>query len=87
MSLSILDRFRCLSAFARDCGGAVYIWTAFGIIGMVGFAGMAVDMSYFYVARNQLQTSADSAALAAAMRMQNTTSMKAEAKKYLEKKS
>ena len=69
-------------SFRDDCRGAVYIWTAFGIIGMLGFGGLAIDMSYFYVARNQLQTSADSAALAAAMRMSNTTEMKAEAKKY-----
>ena len=49
---------------------------------MVGFAGLAVDMSYFYAARNQLQTSADAAALAGAVRMASSTAMKAEAKKY-----
>jgi len=67
---------------AHDCRGAVYIWTAFGIVGLVGFAGLAIDMSYFYVARSQLQTSADSAALAGAVRMSNSTEMKVEAKKY-----
>ena len=71
-----------LVSLANDCRGAVYIWTAFGIIGLVGFAGLAIDMSYFYVARNQLQTSADSAALAGAVRMSNSAEMKAEAKKY-----
>ncbi len=69
-------------SFRDDRRGAVYIWTAFGIIGMLGFGGLAIDMSYFYVARNQLQTSADSAALAGAMRMSNVAEMKAEAKKY-----
>ena len=49
---------------------------------MLGFAGLAVDMSYFYVARNQLQTAADAAALAGAIRMSNVSDMKAEAKKY-----
>jgi len=73
---------RRLAAFRRDCGGAVYIWTAFGILGMLGFAGLAIDMSYFYVARNQLQTSADAAALAGATLMSNTAAMQAEAKKY-----
>ena len=53
-----------LTAFREDCRGAVYIWTALGIIGMLGFGGLAVDMSYFYTMRGQLQTSADSAALA-----------------------
>ena len=71
-----------LTAFRRDCGGAVYIWTAFGILGMLGFAGLAIDMSYFYVARNQLQTSADAAALAGATLMSDTNAMRAEAKKY-----
>jgi Flp pilus assembly protein TadG len=70
------------ASFRDDCRGAVYIWTAFGIIGMLGFGGLAIDMSYFYAMRGQLQTSADSAALAGAMRMSNATEMKAEAKKY-----
>ena len=71
-----------LVSFRDDCRGAVYIWTAFGIIGMLGFGGLAIDMSYFYAMRSQLQTSADSAALAGAIRMSNATEMKAEAKKY-----
>jgi Flp pilus assembly protein TadG len=75
-------KFQILKNFARSEGGAVYIWTAFGIIGMLGFGGLAIDMSYFYAMRGQIQTSADSAALAGAMRMSNTTEMKAEAKKY-----
>jgi Flp pilus assembly protein TadG len=75
-------RRRRLEAFCRDRAGAVYIWTAFGILGMLGFAGLAIDMSYFYVARNQLQTSADAAALAGATMMSNTTAMQAEAQKY-----
>ena len=29
---------------------------------MLGFGGLAIDMSYFYVARNQLQISADAGA-------------------------
>ena len=71
-----------LVSFRDDCRGAVYIWTAFGIIGMLGFGGLAIDMSYLYAMRGQLQTSADSAALAGAMRMSNATAMKTEAKKY-----
>lgn len=71
-----------LASFQDDCRGAVYIWAAFGIVGMVAFAGLAIDMSYFYVARNQLQISADSAALAGAIRMSNPAEMMAEARKY-----
>ena len=69
-------------SFRDDCRGAVYIWTAFGMLGMLGFAGLAIDMSYFYAVRNQMQTSADSAALAGAMRMSDSVAMKAEAQKY-----
>jgi Flp pilus assembly protein TadG len=71
-----------LVAFRADRRGAVYIFTAFCILGMLGLAGLAIDMSYFYVARNQLQTSADAAALAGASVMSNATAMQAEAKKY-----
>ena len=81
---------RCLfghlpfASFRSDCRGAVYIWTAFGIIGMLGFGGLAIDMSYFYISRNQLQTSADAAALAGALRMSDVQAMRTEAKKYAE---
>ncbi len=71
-----------IKTFTDDRRGAVYIWVAFGMLGMIGFAGLAVDMSYFYAVRNQMQTSADSAALAGAIRMSNSVAMKAEAKKY-----
>ena len=52
------------------------------MLGKLGFAGLAIDMSYFYAVRNQMQTSADSAALAGAMRMSDSVAMKAEAQKY-----
>jgi len=71
-----------IKTFTDDRRGAVYIWVAFGMLGMIGFAGLAVDMSYFYAVRNQMQTSADSAALAGAIRMSNVADMKMEAKKY-----
>lgn len=82
MKLDCCTLARRLESFRQDRRGAVYIWTAFGILGMLGFAGLAIDMSYFYVARNQLQTSADSAALAGATMMSDTAAMQAEAKKY-----
>ena len=71
-----------LVSFREDCRGAVYIWVAFSMLGMLGFAGLAIDMSYFYAVRNQMQTSADAAALAGALRMSDSITMQAEAKKY-----
>lgn len=68
--------------FTNDCRGSVYVWIAGGLLATLGLAGLAVDMSYFYVLRNQLQTSADSAALAGAKLMSNEGQMRAEAKKY-----
>ena len=82
MTLACSRLARRRVSFRENCSGAVYIWTAFGILGMFGFAGLAIDMSYFYVARNQLQTSADAAALAGATLMSDNTAMRAEAKKY-----
>ena len=74
--------FSRLVSFREDCGGAVYIWVAFSMLGMLGFAGLAIDMSYFYAVRNQMQTSADAAALAGAIRMSDSNTMQVEAKKY-----
>ena len=82
MKITVTMFIRWLVGFRNDCRGAVYIWTAFGIVGLVGFAGLAIDMSYFYVARNQLQTSADSAALAGAVRMSNSVEMQSVLSKH-----
>ncbi len=71
-----------IKAFASDSRGSVYVWVAGGLLATLGLAGLAVDMSYFYVLRNQLQTSADSAALAGARLISDADEMRTEAKKY-----
>lgn len=69
-------------SFRDNRDGAVSIWLAGGLVAMLGISGMAVDMSYFYVMRDRLQTAADSAALAGAVVVSNPTAMRQEAKKY-----
>lgn len=60
-----MSRTKFLIDFAESESGAVYIWIAAGMFAFVGMAALAVDMSFAYVLRNNLQTAADSAALAA----------------------
>jgi hypothetical protein len=60
----------------------VSIWVAAALIAVVGMAGLAVDSSYFFVMSNRLQISADSAALAAALFLEDENAMRAEALKY-----
>lgn len=71
-----------LAAFRGDCRGSVSIWFAGGLVATLGISSLAVDMSYFYVTSNRLQTAADAAALAGAMVMSDKTAMRKEAKKY-----
>jgi len=49
-----------------DERGAAIVWTAVSLGVLVGFAGLAIDVPYLYVARQQAQTAADAAALAGA---------------------
>ena len=72
------------NSFRADCRGAVYIWTAFGIIAMIGFGGLAIDMSYAYSTRNMLQVTASSAALAAAPELPDQGQAIAKALEYVE---
>ena len=73
---------RWLTAFRDDCRGAVLVWMVGAIAAVIGISTLAVDMSYIYVVRNQLQTSADAAALAGAAFISNVADMRGEAKKY-----
>lgn len=50
----------------RDQRGAIAVLSAFLVVILVGFAAFAVDMGAAYTSKRQLQTSVDSAALAAA---------------------
>ena len=57
---------RCIRAFLRDQRGGTMVFMAIGLLASVGMAALAVDISYFYLLRGQLQTTADVSALAAA---------------------
>ena len=46
--------------------GSVTILVAFALVMLLGFAGLAIDVAYLFVVRNELQTAADAAALSAA---------------------
>ena len=46
--------------------GITLVWGAFFLVLCLMFLGLAVDIAYMYVAKNQLQVAADAAALAGA---------------------
>ena len=73
---------RWLIAFRDDCRGAVLVWMVGAIAAVIAVSTLAVDMSHIYVVRNQLQISADAAALAGATAISDVTDMRFEAKKY-----
>ena len=56
---------RSLSAPPRE-KGVVAIIVALSLVALVGFAGLALDLGKLYVAKSELQNSADACALAAA---------------------
>ena len=53
----------------RDRRGAVAIWSVMWLAAFLSLGGVAVDVTNAYRVRNQLQSAADAAALAAAMRL------------------
>jgi len=68
--------------FAEAESGAVYIWVAGAIVALFGVGALAIDMSFFYVLRNQAQISADSAALAAVVELPDEAAAKTAALDY-----
>jgi hypothetical protein len=52
-------------AFLRDQRGSAAVLFAGGVMMLVGMAAISVDLSYLFVLRGKLQTTADAAALAA----------------------
>ena len=50
----------------REAEGSVAIISALALMGLVGAASLAVDMGHLYTVRNEMQNTADAAALAAA---------------------
>lgn len=55
-----------LKRLGRDTEGAVAIITVFILMALLGVASLAIDMGQLYMVRNDLQNTADAAALAAA---------------------
>ncbi|MDH3476540.1 MAG: pilus assembly protein TadG-related protein, partial [Rhodospirillales bacterium] len=57
---------KTLNAFAKDTSGAVLVYTATAFVVLLGMAGLAIDLSYWYWAQRDMQSAADSAAMSAA---------------------
>ena len=55
----------------RDQRGQVLPWVIFGMIGLLGIAGISVDVGKAYAVRNQLQNAVNAAALAGAADVYN----------------
>jgi Flp pilus assembly protein TadG len=55
----------------RDQRGQVLPWVIFGMIGLLGMAGISVDVGKAYAVRNQLQNAVNAAALAGAADVYN----------------
>lgn len=54
--------------------GAALVFIAVGLVVLLALAGLAIDLGYMYVAKAQLQSAADAAALAGAGRLDNMAS-------------
>ena len=57
----------------RDQRGQVLPWVVFGMLGLMGMAGISVDVGQAYIVRNQLQSAVNAAALAGAANVYNTS--------------
>lgn len=71
--------------FHRDESGSVFVLVALGFLVIMGVAALAVDMGNAYVMENNLQTTADSAALAAASELPDVSNVTAVAVAYATK--
>ena len=63
---------RSSAALRRDTGGVTAVIVAITVPVIVGFAALAIDMSYAYWTRSQLQHTASAAALAGVSQIGNT---------------
>ncbi|MDO8298815.1 TadE/TadG family type IV pilus assembly protein [Lacisediminimonas sp.] len=59
---------------SRKQGGAIGILVALSLVTLIGFAGLAIDLGKLFVAKNELQTSADACALAASRELTGVSS-------------
>lgn len=82
MLARILARKGC--KLLRDKRGIVAIWLGLCLTTLAGAASLAIDLSSLYVLRNKLQTTADAAALAAAVELPDATNVETVAVQYAE---
>jgi Flp pilus assembly protein TadG len=76
---------RLVQSLERDERGSIMAWTALGLVSLLGMAALTVDMGYMYVLNNQLQTTADAAASAAAKELPDETAALAAAQDVVTK--
>lgn len=57
----------------QDQRGYILITTALLLVGLIGVAGLSVDIGRMYIARNEAQTFADAAAIAAALELDGSS--------------
>ena len=67
MSLLIRDVIARPKHFIVDCRGVTSILTALSLTGMLGCAGLATELGFWYVQKRSMQGAADSAAFSAAI--------------------
>ncbi len=70
--------------FFRDEQGSLVIWVVGGMVMMLSFAAMAVDLGHFYVQKNRLQVAADSAAYAAVTQLPDAAATRTMAHDYVD---
>ena len=63
---------RWLKKFWKDKRGATTVMVAVSLVFLLGFSSLAIDLGYVYSTRNELQNTADAAALAAAINIIKT---------------
>lgn len=74
-----------LKDLCRQEDGATVVTVAFLMLGLLGFAAFAIDLSYAYVMETRLQATADSAALAAIRELPDANAAATTAQTYAAK--
>ncbi|MEE8307089.1 MAG: TadG family pilus assembly protein, partial [Gammaproteobacteria bacterium] len=74
-----------VEAFLQDQRGSIFGIMGIGLVMAFGFAALAVDMSYMYVLKGRLQTTADFAVLAAVTQLPDEDAARTMALEYTAK--
>lgn len=74
-----------LKRFRKDEDGAIAVLAALIMVVLLGFAALTVDMGLKYMQESKIQTACDSAALAAATYLPDTSEADIQARQYLDK--